>query len=339
MSEIEKQSTAALENLATEINHYHAKCEEAVGQAVAYAMEAGDRLAKAKDGLGHGEWLPWLQKNFKGTPRTAQAYMRVASNRRELEMRSTASHLSLRGALKELSAPREEDEVEEDPPMTDEQVAELVRMWMEMEGPTELSNVEQEAFEKRLASPGSREKDLLKAIHVEWMMFLGCMVAQDGFFPDEHDGKGVLEYREDNKLYRLPIVEPGKGRLHEKFRPRIQRGAKVFGVVSFQMWRLLSNWFTEVLIAEIDDLEKVEQRIMHNADWKQSEPAGEYLRDKLLREGFDGDRKLDIKKWALRHQVLDLQEFAKVAHALERVWVRQRAQGLEEALMGDTPST
>jgi len=92
-------TTGTLENIAGEINHYHAKCEEAAGQAVAYAKEAGDRLRAVKEDLGHGAWLPWLEKNFKGTARTAQVYMRIAQNWPELEMRSTASHLSIRGAL------------------------------------------------------------------------------------------------------------------------------------------------------------------------------------------------------------------------------------------------
>jgi hypothetical protein len=338
MSEIVK-TEATLENLAAEINDYHAKCEEAVGQAVSYAMEAGDRLAKVKEGLGHGEWLPWLEKNFKGTPRTAQAYMRIASNRKELEMRSTASHLSIRGALKELSAPKEEDieageENSED--LTDEQVVELVRAFMEMEGPTELSDIEQAAMDKRLAKPGQRERDLLSGIHYEHIMMYGSQVAQDGFILDVRDGKAVVEWRspDKKKLYRFAMPEPGKSKLPESERERVKRGSKVYGVLEFQVWRLLSNWFTELLIAEVDDLEEVEQRIiMHHGDWKRAEPAGEYLRDKLLHEGFNEDRKLDMKKWALRHQVPDLEEFADMVAGVE-VWADLRAKSLEDRLVG-----
>jgi hypothetical protein len=330
---------ARIDTLAAEINHYHAKCEEAVGQAVAYAMEAGDRLAKVKDGLGHGEWLPWLEKNFKGTPRTAQAYMRVAANRGELEMRSSASHLSLRGALRELSAPREEDEVEEDSPVADEEVVELVRMWMEMEGPTELSDVEQEAFERRLAKPGERERDLLKKIGMEHMIMLGMQVSRDGFLVEDYHDGCVIEWRDETKkkLYRYPFPEPGKTKLPESARPRIKRGAKVYAITSFQMWRHLSNWFTEVLLAEVDDVKKVRNRIEHNADWRQAEAAGEFIRDRMVREGFYEDRKLDMEEWALRHQVLDLKALKDAVFALERVWVRMRAEGLEEGLMGGDP--
>lgn len=342
MNEIEKQSTAIVESLTSEINHYHAKCEEAAGQAVAYAKEAGDRLAKVKESLGHGEWLPWLEKNFKGTPRTAQAYMRIASNWTALAKYETASHLSIRSALKELSAPKEEDKDEEpesaEEPMTDEQVVELVRAWMELAGPDNLSDVEQEALERRLAKVGQRERDLLSAIQFEHTMMYGCQVAQDGFILDLRDGEGVVEWRspDKEKLYRFALPEPGKTRLPESERARVKRGAKVYGVLKFQLWRLLSNWFAEVLIGEVDDLEKVEQRITHNADWKQVEPAGEFLRDRILHEGFrDGkDKHLNMKKWALRHQVLDLQALANQVYTIERVWCRIEAKRLEEGLMG-----
>jgi len=88
-----------------------------------------------------------------------------------------------------------------------------------------------------------------------------------------------------------------------------------------------------VLIAEVDDLEKVEGRITHNADWKQAEPAGEFLRDRMLHEGFGEDRSLDMKKWALRHQVPDLKEFDDMVGGVE-VWVALRARSLENGLMG-----
>jgi len=79
------ETTGTLQNLAAEINHYHAKCEEAVGQAVAYAIEAGRMLEEAKAGLKHGEWLGWLEANFEGWVRTAQVYMRLASRRALVE--------------------------------------------------------------------------------------------------------------------------------------------------------------------------------------------------------------------------------------------------------------
>jgi hypothetical protein len=46
--------------------------------AEAYA-EAGKLLAQAKKSLKHGEWLPWLKKNFALSPREAQRYLAVVN--------------------------------------------------------------------------------------------------------------------------------------------------------------------------------------------------------------------------------------------------------------------
>jgi hypothetical protein len=211
---------------------------------------------------------------------------------------------------------------------------------MELQGPTELSDIEQAALERRLAKVGERERDLLSEIQFEHMMMYGCQVAQDGFILAVHDDKEVVEWRspDKKKLYRFALPEPGKTKLPESERARVKRGTKVYGVLKFQMWRLLSNWFTEVLIAEVDDLEKVEGRITHNADWKQVEPAGEFLRDRMLHEGFRSeagkDKRLNPKKWALRHQVVDVQEFMNQVYTIERVWCRIEAKRLEDGLMG-----
>jgi hypothetical protein len=259
--------------------------------------------------------------------------MRLYNHRDEIRAKTRGSaHLGITGALKELSAPREEKSEE----LTDEQVVELVRAFMEMEGPTELSDIEQAALERRLAKPGERERDLLSGIQFEHMMMYGCQVAQDGFIIDVRDGQDVVEWRspDKKKLYRFAAPEPGTSKLPESERERVKRGAKVYGVLTFQVWRLLSNWFTEVLVAaEVDDLEKVEHRITHNADWKRAELAGEFLRDKLIHEGIGEERKLDMKKWALRHQAPGLGEFEEMVGGV-KLWVDLRARSLEHGLMG-----
>lgn len=48
--------------------------------ALAKAISAGEKLTQAKAQMGHGEWLPWLEKNFKLTRMTANNYMRLAAN-------------------------------------------------------------------------------------------------------------------------------------------------------------------------------------------------------------------------------------------------------------------
>ncbi|MDP9478337.1 MAG: DUF3102 domain-containing protein [Actinomycetota bacterium] len=98
---IEKR-TADLTTLADRVNAEHRACEEAVGAALGHAINAGELLTEAKEGVAHGSWGAWLAENFEGSERTAQAYMKVY--RRRDEIRNGAADLSLRGALKELEA-------------------------------------------------------------------------------------------------------------------------------------------------------------------------------------------------------------------------------------------
>ncbi|NLE37344.1 MAG: hypothetical protein GX621_04900, partial [Pirellulaceae bacterium] len=54
----------------------------------------------------HGEWLPWLESNFDGTPRLAQQYMRVADRWPEITANTKhVSHLSFREALRLTAEP------------------------------------------------------------------------------------------------------------------------------------------------------------------------------------------------------------------------------------------
>jgi DUF3102 family protein len=46
---------------------------------LAHAIAAGKKLNQAKAQLGHGEWLPWLEKNFSLSQQTASEYMRLAN--------------------------------------------------------------------------------------------------------------------------------------------------------------------------------------------------------------------------------------------------------------------
>jgi hypothetical protein len=105
LSEIER-----LDTLAARINAEHRACETAVNAALEHALTAGDLLLEAKSKCPHGTWQGWLEENFEGSVRTAQAYMRVAARRDEVEAAKTQSSapLSLDGALKALSAPKEE---------------------------------------------------------------------------------------------------------------------------------------------------------------------------------------------------------------------------------------
>ncbi len=105
MTEIEKN----LAPLVDRINAEHRACEEAANSALVHAMNAGEMLTEAKAALPHGSFGPWLKENFAGSDRTARAYMRVYAHRGELEAkRQSSATLSLDGALKALSAPKED---------------------------------------------------------------------------------------------------------------------------------------------------------------------------------------------------------------------------------------
>jgi hypothetical protein len=103
LSEIER----SLSTLAESINREHRRCEEAVNSALEHALNAGELLLEAKDKASHGTWQTWLEANFEGSVRTAQAYMRVAARRDEVEATKAQSSapLSLDAALRGLSAP------------------------------------------------------------------------------------------------------------------------------------------------------------------------------------------------------------------------------------------
>ncbi|MDP9480097.1 MAG: DUF3102 domain-containing protein, partial [Actinomycetota bacterium] len=102
-NEVANKPAGTLQVIASRINEEHRACEKAVGAALGHAINAGELLTKAKEGVPHGSWGAWLADNFEGSERTAQAYMKVY--RRRDEIRNGAADLSLRGALRELSAP------------------------------------------------------------------------------------------------------------------------------------------------------------------------------------------------------------------------------------------
>src|SRR5262249_114414 len=66
--------------------------------SVRYLIEAGQRLTAKKNGLKHGEWLPWLEANNDvlefDSVQTAQRLMRLAANT------SSTTHLDEDSALR-----------------------------------------------------------------------------------------------------------------------------------------------------------------------------------------------------------------------------------------------
>jgi hypothetical protein len=88
-----------LADLAARIAAEHRAFVAAVKRGLEHAIAAGHLLIKAKDRLGHGEWLPWLSDHCQVPERTAQLYMRLARHAPELARKSaTVADLTLREA-------------------------------------------------------------------------------------------------------------------------------------------------------------------------------------------------------------------------------------------------
>jgi hypothetical protein len=72
-----------------------------MGEGLEWAIEAGKLLRQVKKQLPHGEWLPWLRDNFRGSEMTAQRYVRLSLHEKDLQRNPTrVLDLTLRGALK-----------------------------------------------------------------------------------------------------------------------------------------------------------------------------------------------------------------------------------------------
>jgi hypothetical protein len=96
------EDLANLVQLAAQIDAAHERHEAAVRDGLAHARQAGDLLIRAKSALPHGKWLDWLVANSKVAPRTAQRYMRLAEQWREVVAKGGAA-FGLHAALKLLT--------------------------------------------------------------------------------------------------------------------------------------------------------------------------------------------------------------------------------------------
>jgi hypothetical protein len=75
VEEDEPMGDVKAEVLATHAIEIRGLCKRAFGDIV----EIGRRLIEAKKICGHGNWLPWLEREFGWTDKTAQNYMNVAT--------------------------------------------------------------------------------------------------------------------------------------------------------------------------------------------------------------------------------------------------------------------
>jgi hypothetical protein len=87
--------------LAREIEREHQAAYGKAREALEHARRAGELLLQAKAAVGHGQFGKWLTEHVSFAERTAQAYMRIASNWPAIEAAKTATvaDLTVRGAL------------------------------------------------------------------------------------------------------------------------------------------------------------------------------------------------------------------------------------------------
>jgi hypothetical protein len=100
--------------IAAQVNAVHEQAHAAARTAIEHAVECGRLLREARDGIGHGGWLPWIKKNLKFGPRQAQKYLRLADYAAEMQNANCNSHLSIDSALKLLAKPEVVTDGEQD---------------------------------------------------------------------------------------------------------------------------------------------------------------------------------------------------------------------------------
>jgi hypothetical protein len=68
---------------------------------IEYYRRAGEKLLEAKEQVEHGEWLGWLNKNFRLSQQTASIYMQLA----EQPTSTTSNYSSLGDFVHQTSNP------------------------------------------------------------------------------------------------------------------------------------------------------------------------------------------------------------------------------------------
>ncbi|MEO6003430.1 MAG: hypothetical protein ABIZ04_01705 [Opitutus sp.] len=116
---------AAVISSVAEINRLHAEAKQhavasrrSLGAALVAAWQAGHLLMiekkRVRQTMGGGAWLLWLEQNFRGTPRTAQRYMKLAKGVADVAF---LQGMSLRQAYDRLGIPMEEKHAAESFPL------------------------------------------------------------------------------------------------------------------------------------------------------------------------------------------------------------------------------
>jgi predicted DNA-binding protein (UPF0251 family) len=95
----------ALPGIAVKINSATDAAEASAKSAVVNALVAGRLLLEAKTHVAHGAWETWVTTNCVVAPRTARAYMRLATSLSELPEpeRQRVADLPLREAVRAIA--------------------------------------------------------------------------------------------------------------------------------------------------------------------------------------------------------------------------------------------
>jgi hypothetical protein len=102
----------SLDALAFQANENHQLAEVTAGSALEYARRSGAALVEAKALVKHGEWLGWLEANFKASGATARRYMSLSVN---CSCVSNLEPRSINEALRMIAGEDEEEEVQDEP--------------------------------------------------------------------------------------------------------------------------------------------------------------------------------------------------------------------------------
>jgi hypothetical protein len=83
-----------LTQYAEDANEAASVAEKSAKNAVEAAIEAGTALNAARKLVRSSDWLEWLEENFRYSPRTAQKYMRIATQAGSIGAESLAKVLT-----------------------------------------------------------------------------------------------------------------------------------------------------------------------------------------------------------------------------------------------------
>jgi hypothetical protein len=150
-------------NGLTNISQLTAEIVLLKNQTAQNIIEIGKRLIEVKEQLPHGEWGKWLEEKVEFTDRTAQKFMKVAS---EISNTNTYSHLTQSKVFALLDLPQEQrqDFIESNPvdEMTTRQLAQAIKEKKEVERQLEAERNKPPRIVERVVEKKPADYDRIK---------------------------------------------------------------------------------------------------------------------------------------------------------------------------------